>query len=160
LNHRNPSILRRERGSILTSSEGEARAAVEAANVAFNAHDWDLLMSLHEEGFVLRSAGLDGPITGREAYRAYLVGIAKAFPDIWIRIARLFHQADWVCEEFVVSATHKGPFALPNGTTLRATRKKLRIEGCALVRVAHGKIVEIHQYFDFSTFLSQLGLAP
>ena len=56
--------------------------------------------------------------------------------------------------------TNTGPLSLPDGSTVPATGKAVRVRGCDIATVADGMIVRHHFYFDQMELLTQLGLAP
>ena len=138
----------------------EVRQTVEAGLRAFNAHDLDGWMALHAEDAVHTQPNRAEPLRGREAIRAdYLAATWTAFPDFRFELARAFGAGGWVCVEGVFTGTHSGPLASPGGETIPPTGRQVRVPLCMVLRLAGGRIVEVHEYNDQLGFLAQLGLA-
>ncbi|MDQ4019216.1 MAG: ester cyclase, partial [Actinomycetota bacterium] len=53
-----------------------------------------------------------------------------------------------------------GPLQMPDGETIPATGKQIRVRGCDVATVENGRITSHRFYFDQMEFLSQLGLVP
>jgi predicted ester cyclase len=58
----------------------------------------------------------------------------------------------------VFSGTHEGPLLAPGGTPIPATHNRIRIALCLVLKIEAGRAVEVHEYNDQLSFLSQLGL--
>ena len=127
---------------------------------ALNAQDWDRYLGLHAESFVLYAPDSPEPRKGRAALREWIQGFVNAFPDLRAETVRSFGQGDWVCVEYNVSGTHKGPLAGPGGEAIPATNKPIRLPGTVVFKVEGGEITEAHEYYDILGMMAQLGLAP
>ena len=127
---------------------------------ALNDHDLDRYLGVHAESFVLYAPDSPEPRKGREALREWIQGFVNAFPDLRVERERSFGQGDWVCVEYTVTGTHKGPLPGPGGEMIPATNKAVRLPGSVVFKVEGGKITEAHEYYDILGMMAQLGLAP
>jgi predicted ester cyclase len=69
-------------------------------------------------------------------------------------------QGDAFADEWTFVGTHTGPFALPDGSRLPPTGKRVELRGMELVQVRDGKIVVDNLYYDNMAVAVQLGLVP
>jgi len=125
----------------------------------FNAHDWEHLMELFSESAVWYYPGSKEPIRGRDAMRESQAGIVKRYPDIREEKKRAFGQGDWVCIEYAITGTNKGPLKRPDGKTIPPTNKRIRIPFCSVYKFKDGKITECCTYYDRLEWREQLGIA-
>jgi predicted ester cyclase len=100
-----------------------------------------------------------GEIRGRDAIAEYLGTFSRAFPDAsWEALSQL-EVGDTAVDEGWFVGTHTGPLAAPNGETIPATGKRVRLRECDIATVENGRITSHRFYFDQTEFLEQLGLA-
>ncbi|MFQ6012848.1 MAG: ester cyclase [Thermoplasmata archaeon] len=137
----------------------ENERVIDRADEAFNAQEWDRYFELFAESVVWHSPSPE-PLKGRAALREAFEGFVAAFPDTRIKKERSFGQGDWVCREYTFAGTHTGPLKGPDGETIPATNKPVRLQGCGVYKVEGGEITETRDYFDQLGFMAQLGLAP
>ena len=71
-----------------------------------------------------------------------------------------FEIGDTAIDEGYFIGTNSGPLPMPDGQSIPATGKKIRIRGCDLATVQGGVVTRHRFYFDQMDFLQQLGLAP
>ena len=96
------------------------------------------------------------PLKGKAAFIEDNIAFAKIFADLQAEITNIFGQDDWVCVQGIMTGTHQGAFTLQNGKQISPTGKPIRIPICNVIKLKHGKIAEIHEYFDQLNFMSQL----
>jgi steroid delta-isomerase-like uncharacterized protein len=77
------------------------------------------------------------------------------FPDLTAQPRHLIQEGDQVSVWVSYTATHQADFA-----GVPASDRKVKFAAWDLVRVRDGKIVEITQYCDLFTILSQIGALP
>ena len=82
-------------------------------------------------------------------------GFRHAFPDLAAGVRHLVQEGDLVSVWLTYSGTHDADFA-----GVPASGRKVRFAGWDLLRVRDGKIVEITQYCDLFTIMSQIGALP
>ncbi len=84
--------------------------------------------------------------------KASLKGFREPFPDLTAEIRHLVQEDDLVSAWLSYSATHQGDFA-----GVPASGRRVKFAAWDLVRVQDGKIVEITQFCDLFTIMSQIG---
>ena len=112
----------------------------------------------YSDDAVLRSP--DGVYEGKAALLDYWTREKNAFPDSNVEMVRSIEQGDIVAGEWTWSGTHQGPFALPDGTEVPATGKRVEVAGAEIVRFTGDKVAEHNLYFDNMAAMAQLGLMP
>jgi hypothetical protein len=116
---------------------------VKQANHAFN--------TLGAEGFAefLNEDVIDyfpfdrSPLIGKKSIVDDNIAFRNMFSDLQVEIVNIFGQDDWVCFQAYVTGTHSGGGSI-------------RVPICNVVKLKDGKISEVHEYFDQSTFTSQM----
>ena len=84
-----------------------------------------------------------------------VLSFSGPFPDLRAEPRDLVQEDDLVAVWLFWRGTHKGEFA-----GVPATGREIRIAGWDLVRVRDGRIVELTQYCDLFTLMSQIGAMP
>lgn len=125
---------------------------------AYNARDFEGFANPFTESIIYHAPNLPEPLKDREEVRMHFEGHPAIFPDSHIRKERSFGQDDWVCLEFIWTATHKGPMPGPGGQTIPATNKSIRLPLAIVFKFDRGKIAEAREYWDRQAFMEQLGL--
>ena len=134
------------------------RSLLERYVELYNAGDRDACMELYAEDAVQRMH--DGIFTGRAAIRERLARDLTACPDAAYTVGSLVERGDSFADEWTFAGTQTGPLALPDGTQLPPTGKRLEIKGMELVQVRDGKIILDNLYYDAMAILAQVGLLP
>jgi steroid delta-isomerase-like uncharacterized protein len=124
----------------------------------YNAKDLDAVMDLYADDAVQYMP--DGTFEGRDTIRDRLARELDAFSDIAHRVVSYTEQDDQFADEWVFVGTHTGPVALPDGTEVPPTGKRIEIPGMEIVKMRDGKIVANNLYYDNLAVLVQLGLLP
>jgi steroid delta-isomerase-like uncharacterized protein len=124
----------------------------------YNAGDLDGVMDLYADDAVQIMP--EGTFEGRSVIRERLARDLVACPDIAWTVLSFVEQGDTFADEWAFTATHTGPFHLPDGTELPATGKQVGVRGMELVVVRDGKIVVDNLYYDNMAVMAQLGLIP
>jgi predicted ester cyclase len=132
----------------------------QASNKALNDHDVERFLSLHLPSIISRDPQNVEPAKGREAVRAGIEPMFKAFPDFHVVPERSFGQGDWIVEEGVGLGTHNGPLEAPGAPPIPPTNRPVRLPYVLIAKVDGGKFAETHLYFDQMAMLTQLGLTP
>jgi steroid delta-isomerase-like uncharacterized protein len=137
---------------------GKARELVDQWWMIFEAGRFDELPSIVAPGAEVTMPGgmrLTGPAQVRPMLEAY----RNAFPDLRHEIVDVVEANDRIAIELHIVGTHTGEFMTPNGP-LPPTGKRVVWESVDFIRVADGKIVSWHAYFDQMATAMQLGLMP
>lgn len=133
---------------------------LDAGNRALNDHDVERFLSLHLPSVIQRDPQNVEPAKGREAVRAGLEPMVKAFPDFRVVRERAFGEGDWVVEEGHALGTHLGPLEVPGAPPIPATNKPIRLRYAFTAKVEGGKFAETNLYFDVAGMMAQLGIGP
>jgi steroid delta-isomerase-like uncharacterized protein len=123
-------------------SEGLNRGDVSAADAAFM------------PDCIVHVTGVPDPIRGVGAWKEFIGGFLRAFPDMQLTIEEQLIQGDSVAFRWRATGTHTGPLG-----PVPATGKQIAIDGLIVDRVVGGKVQERWEQFDQSLMLQQLGLA-
>ncbi len=125
---------------------------------AMNAHDERRLRATYADEAVLEAPG---PVRfeGGDAVTEYAMVWLHAFPDAQMSVVNELVAGDWFVQEFTFTGTHTGTLTSPEGD-IPPTNRQATGRGVDVARVAGGKIVEEHLYFDQVEILTQLGLMP
>ncbi|MFC8943569.1 ester cyclase, partial [Streptomyces griseoincarnatus] len=87
--------------------------------------------------------------------KASLASFLVPFPDLTPELRYLVQEDDLVSVWLSYTATHQADFA-----GVPASGRRVKFAEWDLMRVRDGKIVEITQYCDLFTIMSQIGALP
>jgi steroid delta-isomerase-like uncharacterized protein len=87
--------------------------------------------------------------------KASVRGFTASFPDMRGEPRFLVQEGDLVSAWVTYTATHEGEFA-----GVPASGRQIRFAGWDLMRIQDGRIVELTEYCDLFTVLSQIGALP
>lgn len=138
---------------------GEARQAIDRMTKAVTTRDLKAVAAAYADDAVADTPD-EGVIKGREQIVDYLRRFLDAFPDLSWEEAYKTECGDTAVDEGWVVGTNTGPIVLPNGETIPATGKFMRLRECDIVTASGGLIMSHRFYFDQMDMLGQLGLAP
>jgi steroid delta-isomerase-like uncharacterized protein len=145
-------------------SEGEAKQSrrgpttlARAYFSALSAHDLDAAEALWKPGSIDRAVGVfEFPVPGRE-FRAWFGGLFAAVPDLEFEIVSVTAQKELAAVRWIARGTFDGTGSFeglsPNGATIE-------VEGCDVLTVRNGQIVENHGYLNGADMARQLGALP
>ena len=132
---------------------------VAAENVAaVNAHDANRLRATYAEDAVLEAPG-SVRLDRADDVIEYVMVWLRAFPDARQTIVNQLVAGDCVVQEFVMTGTHTGTLASPDGD-IPPTNRQASARGVQIQRIADDKVIEEHVYFDQLELLTQIGLIP
>jgi ketosteroid isomerase-like protein len=138
---------------------GAARQTIDRMTAAMVNHDVTALAAVYADDAVAVTPDA-GELKGRDEVAGYLGGLLTAIPDFtWEPLAE-HESGDTSIDEGWVVGTNTGPLLLPDGSTVPATGRAVRVRGCDIATVAGDTIVRHHFYFDQMELLTQLGLVP
>jgi predicted ester cyclase len=149
---------KREIFEIATSTMIEAKAVVERAANAFNAHDAEAIARVtapDAEGTAPGDVKFKGPQAGKEFNQNFI----NAFPDAHVEIKKTVAQGNNVVVHGVFTGTHNGTLKSPMGE-IPATGKKVKGEYIQIFEVDRGLIKKADMLYDQVHLMTQLGLAP
>ncbi len=124
---------------------------------ALSDHDLDAAAALWKSGAIDRAVGMfEFPVPSRE-FREYFGGLFKAVPDLSFELLSVTTQKEMAAVRYVVRGTFNGTGKLegliPNGASVA-------VEGCDVLTVRDGQIVENHGYINAADMMRQLGALP
>ncbi|HEY3296951.1 MAG TPA: ester cyclase [bacterium] len=122
----------------------------------FNKGDLERMRMTLTDNATLYLAAMDQTLKGPSTIIDYFRQYKQAF-DATISPTRQVACADLVLSEFVGKGIHQGVFHSPSGD-IPPTGKTITIPVCHILQWKDGKIVDIHEYFDAATLMSQLGI--
>jgi ketosteroid isomerase-like protein len=137
---------------------GEARQMMDRVTDALVRGDWESVAGCYADDAVAVTPDL-GEIKGPQNIVDYLRTFAAAMPDLRWEGAYSNEAGNTAYDEGFVCGTHTEPLVLPNGDTIPATGRALRVRECDAATVEGGKITSHRFYYDEMEFLSQLGLS-
>ena len=125
---------------------------------ALNANDLDTAVAMIGPKAVTRTPA--ATFTGPEAYRAWLVTLFRAMPDMRHELQGLAAESErTIAIEYRVTGTFTGPLATPAGDA-PPTGNAIDVTGADFWRFEGDLIAEYHVYYDQLEFFRQLGLNP
>jgi len=121
---------------------------------AFEKGDKATLASLCDPHVVDRSAAPGAP-AGVAGLQAQSELYTTAFPNIRFTSDNVVAEGDRVAISWVATGTHTGPLM-----GMPPTGKPVQVQGCNILHIEAGKIVEHWAYFDRMALMAQLGAMP
>ncbi len=121
----------------------------------YNAHDMEKFLDMHTDDILLEVVLADTTIArGKQEAASFVNSYFTAFPDIKMELTSFFASGNRVCEESVISGTHKGTFQ-----GIPATGKSFAVR-CVLIReLKEGKTSRVSLYYDSASVMKQLGFS-
>ena len=132
------------------------RQTIAAYNDAWNAHDVDLIGSMHAPDMVFENHTAGERAEGDQALE-HIARIFDSWPDISFETRRMYVREDLVVQEWTATATHVKPLrrgeivAEPSG-------KRIQWEGLDVIPFEDGKVTRKDVYSDSVSILHQVGL--
>ncbi len=129
-----------------------------------NAHQTDIewlnkIVAPLSEDFVLVDVPTGTTSSGRDALRNFCLFFVDGFPGSFTEITNMVATEDHVVVEFIGRGVNTGPLHMPTGD-VPPTGRSVEIHFCEVRRIANGKIVSLHSYYDALGFMQQLGFIP
>ncbi|MCC9708930.1 ester cyclase [Streptomyces sp. MNU76] len=139
---------------------GQARELMDQLTEALTTHqDPKTIGNLFAEDAVAHTPD-GGELHGRDAIAEYWRQMTDAVPEARFESLSSFEVGDTAIDEGIYSGTNTGPLAFPDGTSIPATHRNIRIRGVDFATVRDGRITSYRLYFDQLEFMNQLGLLP
>ncbi len=127
----------------------------------FNDRDVDAWAALFAEDAVVHDPFIPEPAKGRDAIKAVVTGMLRAFPDLrWRQLRPEIGLEDRVAVELAVHGVNTGPLEMAGGE-LPATGRTISFESGTFWMIGpDGQITEERSYFDATGVGAQLGIVP
>lgn len=124
-----------------------------AAHESWNKRDFAGIVKNSAEELVYTDNARATTLNGRDQFREWTEGWAKAFPDGRITNPEYIDAGDTVITRFTVEGTNNGPFG-----SLKATGQPMSLPFCEICQFdKQGRMVSGGCYYDQYTLLTQLG---
>ncbi len=121
---------------------------------AENSHDVSrAIATFHHPRYEVAPFG--SPNDGAESVHQLLSGMFAAFPDFHVAVPRLHHADEAVVVEFVMTGTHRGPFA-----GLPPTGRRIEVPLVGIFDFEDDRLMCEKVYFDMATLMRQLQAEP
>ena len=121
----------------------------------WNKRKLELVSDLISPSHALHDNNFPGSSVGPEAYRAQMAIYLAAFPDLHFTVEDIVAEKDKVAASWTISGTHKGEL-----WGVRATNKKMSLDGITIHHIANGKIIDSYISSDALGLMRQLGAVP
>lgn len=122
---------------------------------AWNSHDIDRIMELHDSDYEGGDVGLAEKVLGLQGIRKAYLRFFRAFPDIIITAADEVVCDNRVVLHWIATGTHRGSFM-----RIPASNKKISVHGVSLLAMKNGKIWKGTRVWDVAGLLREIGLLP
>jgi len=136
---------------------GQSRELMDKVTGALLAKDFEKLRDLYSSD-VIGVTPDAGKLHGADALIDYFRGMAGAFPNMSFEEIGTYESGDCAIDQGDMIATNTGPLEMPDGQTLAATGKEVRVRSMDIATVHGGRIVRHEWYWDQLEILAQLGL--
>ena len=134
--------------------------AISEKNInGFNEGDWDAVRSTLADNAKYSEFATGRTTDSADTWVANSRAWKNAFPNAKGESVSRVESGDTLVEELVWAGTHTGEMITPDGQTIPATNKSMKVNACMITKFSEGKIVESNHYFDMMSMLAQLGLA-
>jgi ketosteroid isomerase-like protein len=136
---------------------GQARDVESKLTQAALVKDFDTVRECYAPDAVLTTPDA-GTIHGVDRIVDYFRETIAPLSDLTWEPTRELEAGDCAIDEGWQGGRHTGDMVLPDGRTLPATGKQLRIRSCDVAQVENGVITRHDLYYDQMEFMAQLGL--
>ena len=123
-------------------------------NAAWNAHDVERIAAFYTDDCFKEDIAVGKATRGKEEMKALIGGAFRAIPDMKIELVTLFYCGGWAATEWTMSGSYSSDYP---GFPLAAGRRFL-VRGASIMELRDGKISRISDYWNFTSFLQQVGL--
>jgi steroid delta-isomerase-like uncharacterized protein len=122
----------------------------------WNSHDITKIISFFTEDGIYEDAATGITYKGKKEITTYLNSLFMDIPDWKLELKSLFDSGEWVGSEIVTSGTH----AHSSTPGIHATGRTFSLPGTTIIQLFKGKIIRQSEYYNYASFLRQLGLMP
>ncbi|HMR63918.1 MAG TPA: ester cyclase [Anaerolineae bacterium] len=127
---------------------------------AFNRQDFDRCLALAREDIEVVLTPFDQTFHGHAGFKKFMAIFKTAFPDLTVTVTHQITTADQVVSECHWRGTHTGPLVSPAGEIPATGKTVVKAVFCEVWGLKNGKVANLRNYQDVSSWLRQLGLVP
>ena len=125
-------------------------------NAAWNAHDVESIAAFYTDDCFKEDIAVGKATHGKEEMKALVSGAFSAIPDMQVELVTLFCGGDWAATEWIMSGSYSSDYpGFP-----RAAGRHFSVRGASVIELRDGKISRISDYWNFASFLQQVGPTP
>jgi steroid delta-isomerase-like uncharacterized protein len=135
----------------------ELQQFIDRYNDAWNSHDVDAIVAMHNEDSVFENHTTGDVNVGREAIGKAITGIFGVFPDLRFEARRQYIRENLVVQEWTARGTHQGSMTR-SGIKVEPTGRRVEYRGMDVIPIKDGLVARKDVYSDGLTLLRQLGL--
>lgn len=125
-------------------------------NSAWNTHDVDKIATFYTDDCVKEDMAIGKTTRGKKEMKGLISGAFTAMPDLKIELVTLFNCGDLAATEWIMSGSYSNDFP----GIAPATGKRFSVRGSTIMELRNGKISRTSDYWNFASFLQQVGLMP
>ena len=122
-------------------------------NAAWNVHDADRITTFYTDDCIKEDIAVGKATRGKKEMKALIAGAFTAIPDMKIELVTLFDRGEWAASEWIMSGSYSNDYP---GFPLAANRH-FSVRGASIMELRDGRISRISDYWDFASFLRQVG---
>lgn len=122
---------------------------------AFDTHNTDLLTSLFADEFSYIEATTGRTYTDKESLAMYVNATISGIPDTRFEVISIMANEQFAAVEWIWKGTNTVGWP---SMGIPATGNAIALKGVSVMEIENGKIIWNSDYWDWNTFLHQLGL--
>ncbi len=136
---------------------GQARDLMDRSTEAWLAKDYDASRALCSPDIEVVTPDA-GPLRGIDQFLDWQRQLNEAFPDVRYESTLKLEDGNRAIDVGDVIGTHSGPLAMPDGSSIPATGKQVRMRSCDIATVEGGVITKHEFFYDQMDMAMQLGI--
>lgn len=138
------------------SLQGMKARIQQAGEAAWHRGDLDALDDAYASDYIGRRPPFPD-VVGLAGVKQYVADARLSYTDIQMTYDAWAAEGDLVAYRYHCSMKHTGTSP---ALRIPPTGRELTLQGCVIVQVKDGKVVEDWEYSDYLGFLQQLGVVP
>jgi steroid delta-isomerase-like uncharacterized protein len=140
----------------MSAATDQLHDTIAAYNDAWNAHDVQLIATMHAPDMVFENHTAGERAEGSEAL-AHIANIFQAWPDIAFATRRLYVREDLVVQEWTATATHVKPLSRGD-IVAEPSGRRIQWNGMDVIPFHDQLVKRKDVYSDSVSILRQVGL--
>jgi steroid delta-isomerase-like uncharacterized protein len=137
----------------MASSPEQNKQVVRQVFEFYNQQDIEKVEKLFSPRHIFHFPG--APPMDWNSHKQFIIGLAKAFPDLHFKVEDILAEGDKVAYRLTVSGTHKGEFQ-----GIPSTNKKVSFTSTGISNIVDGKVEEDWVDADVMGLMQQIGAIP
>ncbi len=123
-------------------------------NAAWNAHDVEKIATFYTDDCIKEDIAIGKSTRGKKEMKALITGAFTSMPDMNIKLVTIFDSGNSAATEWIMSGSYSNDY--PGMSP--ATGKNFSVRGATIMELHNGKISRTSDYWNFASFLQQVGL--